>query len=304
MRKFTAAITFSMFPCSVIPAQAPATPSNSRMEMKIVGRKGPPIPQAEAGDSIQTDPVTGDLIAESRGMKIRLPKRSAEIQGALDVTVTEAGTGMFRYDYRLSNGPGAKRQVSGVILDVPSPARSTKTVEKGWAAIDKPADPYLPANILIANTAPDTQPNLKSGQRTAFTFLSPDLPGLIEAHILPRYSEGPLSARAMELTDGQFTNGASEWMRTQLRELDTRDRHRLTIHTVAPKLMAGDDNLMKVQNELRIAADSPAFRTMRSKLVEIVGINDAKQLLAALPNGNPFQKVFLDAMAMRLKRLP
>jgi hypothetical protein len=60
-----------------------------------------------------------------------------------------------------------------------------------------------------------------------------------------------------------------------------------------------------VQNELKGAMDSSQFGSMRSKLFDIVNINNAKQLLAALPKGGtPFQQAFLDAMAMRLKRLP
>lgn len=222
--------------------------------------------------------------------------RSAQIQGALDVAVTEAGAGIFRYNYQLSNGAGAKRQISGIMIDVPNPARSTKSVEKGWAAIDKKADPYLPANILIANTAPDTQPNLRPGQGTVFAFSSADLPGLVQAHILPRYSEQPLPAPATELTDGQFTDGASEWIRAQLRERDTQERHRLTVHTIGPKLMAEDDNLMRVQNELRDAADLPEFRTMRSRLVEIVSTGTPKATInRATERRNALSKSYCDA---------
>jgi hypothetical protein len=149
------------------------------MEIRVVGRQRPPVPQKESGGSIATDPLTGDLVVESPGAKIRLANRAARIHPLLDVTVTEAGPATFRYDYQLADGNAAKRQISSIGVDVPYPERiSTKTVEPGWGMIDIDARPCSTPGVLILKNADDTVPRLKPGQRLEFSFSSPDLPGL------------------------------------------------------------------------------------------------------------------------------
>jgi hypothetical protein len=80
---------------------------------------------------------------------------------------------------------------------------------------------------------------------------------------------------------------------------------RLIGKTIGPKVKAGSDNLQAVQSELRLAADAPEFRDTGEKLLEALPSKPKAAHGAALPNGgNAFRKAFVDAMAMRLKRLP
>ncbi len=284
-------------------AFAQQTPPNggTRLEIRVVGKRPPEPPKAEPGDNIRVDESTGELIAESRGVIIRLPNKAAELKADLDVAVQDTGSGILRYDYRLSNGVGAKRELSAVIIEVSDPQRVTASVEGGWAAIRKTFDGRVPSMIMVTKVTPDTDPRLAAGKATSFAFSSTDVPGMVKVRILPAF----VFPKNDELTDGQFFDGASAWLRAKMLELDTTDRHEVTAYTLAPKVSPAEDSISRVQSEIRDASTLPPFHTISQELLAVSRMADPNQILAALRplGGVPVQKAFVAAVTLRLNRL-
>jgi hypothetical protein len=283
---------------------AQQAPPGTKLELRVVAVKPPDPPKQEPGDDIRIDRITQELIAESHGVKIMLPKKTGEIAADLAVTVGNDGTGMFTYRYKLSNVAGAKRSISSVAITTPHPSAVAASVEADWSSTPVTFGGPAPAGILVLKLADEKDKRITAGSAISFMFTSTELPGLATAHVLPLEDFGP--KKPGELTDGQFLDGASEWVRAKMLEMDTRDRHELIIYTLGPKVPPAEDNLARVQTELRDASGLPPFVEINQQLIAVSQMATPAQMKSTLNNlgKTPFQRDFTAAMIWRLNRLP
>jgi hypothetical protein len=283
---------------------AQQAPPGTKLELRVVAVKPPDPPKQEPGDDIHIDPVTEELIAESHGVKIKLPKASREMAADLAVTVGNDGTGMFTYRYKLSNAAGAKRSIAGVSITIPHASAVTASLDRGWGSLPSNLGGNTPVGIMVTKFTDDNDKRLTPGSAVSFVFTSAELPGLARANISPLQDLGPRNPG--ELTDGQFFDGASEWMRAKMLEMDTNERREVNTYTLGPKVPPAEDNLARVQTELRDASGLPPFVEINQQLIAVSQMATPAQMKSTLNNlgKTPFQRDFTAAMIWRLNRLP
>ncbi len=294
--------TILLIVLSAAVALAQAPKAGVRSEIRVFKVQPPPPPQPEPGDSVELNAVTGDIVATSHGLAIRLPRRDTDIAPSLAVSYAESA-GKLNYFYTLENQRGAKRAISGLSLAVPNAAAATATVPSGWFSIKGEHSLGVPS-ILFANKNKDADlyAHLTSGKSVSFSLTSTDVPGLVRAIISPL--EEP--SKPGELTDGEFFDSASEWVRQRLLQMDTRDRRELYTYSIGPKQARAQDGVAAIQSELRAASGLPEFREIGQPLLQassLATLPAIRSALAGMGAATPLQRDFVAAMNWRIATL-
>jgi hypothetical protein len=292
---------FAVLLCPAIYAQAPY---GSRLDIRVIDRKGPPVPKPEPGDDVKIEAATGELVATSRGLTMRFRHRAAEMKPRVDASLFELSPNTHRLEYRLTNAPDATLAIGGFLLEYPDPSSVNWSLPSGWAAIPR-GNRLLPPAVLLTKITPDSYERLSAGQTVSFLASGPALPGVIRYTILPE----PVRFKPGELTDGQFFDGASAWVRMKMLELDTPDRHEAKGVLIGAKIAAGQDGIDKLYAEFREASESRELSTAsRESFVSLSQTKLTKDQLRVVISGmstpTAFERAFRQAMLLRLSHLP
>lgn len=275
-----------------------------RFEIRVFERKSPPAPQPEPGDSVRIDGSTGDIVAVSRGVTIRFPHRALQIKPRVEFSLTETSPTTQRLEYRLTNQAGATLQIGGIILEGGRFGAPEWSLPGGWASFST-NPPSEPPRVLITKVTPDSDPRLGAGESVAFSAVGSTLPGIVRVRITPELSR---VFKAGDLTDGQFLDGASEWVRLRVDELDTPDRREARLFAIGPKVAIGEDSLAKIVDELREAAgSSDVAANNREAFLALAqrspSSEDLRASVSRQPLSTPLELVLRQALLLRLNRL-
>lgn len=293
-------IVSAMLICSELHSQ-PA--SEKRLDIRVVDRKAPPSPQPEPEDDVRIESATGEIVAKSRGLTMRFRNRSAEIKPQVQVSL-ESSSLSPKFEYKLTNNSGATMAIAGLSLESPYPSLGSWSLPSGWTAIPR-GHPFLPPAVLLTKVTPDSDPRLSAGQTVSFVLSGPALPGVIRFIITPE----AVQFKKEDLTDGQFFDAASEWVRMKLTELDTRDRHEVRGLIIGAKVPVGQDSIAKIKAEFKEASESRELSTVsRQGFMEVSHSDVTKDQLLSIVSSmaisTPFERAFREAMLLRLSQLP
>ncbi len=274
-----------------------------RIKVKPLGVRQPePRPEKEAGDEVVVR-NDGTIVARSRDLTFEFPPTN-RMKPVLQVTYSES-KGRIVYVYRLVNRVGAADPISSVVLgflvnveaSVPPPwflsARPPSSRDFSAGILLDLSDDEYDRGILHAGSSLGPMEATCDGA-----------PGLISV----TYFGPPRRQRPGALTDGQFLDAASPWVRFQLTQLDTAERHQLVLPAIGPVVPMKEDSPERIRKEIHNASLTPELAPLQ-KLVRSAPLPlehaGMEAWLAEMRKQQPpgILAEFLDAMIWRLKRL-
>jgi len=225
------------------------------------------------------------------------------------ITVTYfQANGTVLYEWTITNENSAKQRIGGLVIDTSFP--SDVSVPGPWVA-NHFKQRNGPDALGLLCVVPDDSPNLGIAPGRSLgpiRFSSNLVPGLIEAVFYPT-PDDLKDTSATGLSNGQFFDGASPWVREQLLKLDTSDRHRVRPSLIGPATSLSEDSVPKILSELNAAASQHAdFNAVRKRLHEVPPTADRGNLSTwiaeSLKQSNAeLEGEFLRALGWRLQIL-
>ncbi len=267
----------------------------------IVGKKAdPPPPEKQAGDSVEIDPVTQDILVASNGMNFRLPPENL-IQPVLTGEVARAGDA-FAYTYSLANAAAARQSILLLTFECRYPEDVKLAAPTGWVARNVPPEVNYFRSLAFRLTGDDSQiaqalaPGKSAGP---FRMTSSLNPGLVRAVV---YAV-PLAQPSTELSKGEKLRFLSPWAYQKVTELDTTDRILKYVLTVGPKIPPDHDSLSAIRMELAYASGQPEFAAVSAQLGALARSSTKEQLLTQLKPlaKDALQTSFVQALLWRLE---
>lgn len=285
-------------------ASAQQAEKKFKLELRLEGKPmPPPPPEAEPGDSVEVDRVSGAISATSRGRSFTFHK-SNFIGPLLRVSYSAAGD-KVEYAYTLSNSDGSAKAISSFALYLQEPTAAQAALPFPWKpiAILSPAAPETPS-LLFARVDLEGAGigRLSAGRQMGpFVLSAPGMPGLVRVVFRPE--QDPPKPEGQN--DGDFFNGASPWVREKLIELDTHDRHEIRSWTIGPKRGSAGNDLAAIQTEIREGALVPEFGRNAVEIMAIAALSDPAAIRGRLEKltATPFQREWVKALLWRLDRL-
>lgn len=275
-----------------------------RFQIRLEGKARPaPPPEPEAGDSVEIDPVSGAIAATSRGRSFTFPKHNF-MRPVLQVSYSAAFDDV-EYTYTLANAAGSANTISAFAIYLLEPAAAQATLPSPWRAIPilKPAPPETASLLLLpfGEDGTDRGQLFPGRQAGPFRIKAPGLPGLVRVVFSPERA----IPKPGEVTEGDFFDWASAWVRERLLQLDTHDRHEIRGWTIGPRNRATANDLAAIQDEVREAAQVPEFAAASVEILAIASLSDPTAIrsrIARLP-ASSFQKQWAQAVLWKLDRL-
>jgi hypothetical protein len=267
-----------IFLCYVLSSQLfiSKAAQSGRLEIRQVPglQQSAPAPEKEPGDSIVTD-TNGTIVSTSRGETFHW-RLINQMKPQVAVAYSQAN-GTVQYEWTITNENSAKQRIASLLVDMSFP--SDLSAPSPWVAIRVNRNGLDALGLLCV--ARDDSPSLgilPGRSLGPIRFTSNSAPGLVEATVLPT-QEAMTDTSPSGLTNGQFFDRASPWVREQLLKVDTKDRHQVRLWLIGPVTPLSEDSVQKVLSELNAAAVQHAdFNTIRRRLNELQIPTDSGQL--------------------------
>jgi hypothetical protein len=276
---------------------------SGRVEIKQIPGAAPiaPTVEKEPGDDVSLG-ADGTIVSTSRGETFYW--RLANQMKPRVVSVYSLVNGNVQYEWTIANEASAKQRIDSVLVETALPLDIS--IPRPWVANRVKEHSGIEA-FGLSCVLPDDSPNLgipsgvSLGPIRFSSNLGPGLVGVVFDSIAYVFDTSPTG-----LTNGQFFDVASPWVREQLVKMDTVDRRRLRRSLIGPVTPLSEDSPQRVLSELKEATVQQAdFTVIRKRLDESLPTADAGQLSSwiaeSLKQSNAgLETEFLRALQWRL----